>query len=93
MRWPPQGPRRRWARGRQAVQGDPSSPAGPVPAARQPRSRPSLLEDQAGAMFVEYIAIVILVAIAVMAAWSLLEDSIEDDARENYTTFGTPPDG
>ncbi|MDH5490819.1 MAG: hypothetical protein OEY14_02485 [Myxococcales bacterium] len=51
-----------------------------------------LARDERGATFVEYMVIMLLVAIVSLIAWSALEAAIEDDAREEYTTFGTPPE-
>lgn len=51
-----------------------------------------LLHDDGGATFVEYITIVVLVAIFSMAAWSLWRRAVAHDADEQYVTFGTPPD-
>jgi Flp pilus assembly pilin Flp len=52
----------------------------------------SLLRDERGATFVEYITIIVLVAVASMAAWSLWKAAVKRDASQEYTTFGTPPD-
>ncbi len=67
---------------------------------RRPRSRAprdegsglSLLHDQRGATFVEYITIITLVAVAGIAGWSLWQAAVKRDASDQYTTFGTPPD-
>ncbi|NOY90420.1 MAG: hypothetical protein GXP55_04350 [Deltaproteobacteria bacterium] len=61
-------------------------------APRDERSSPSLLRDQRGATFVEYITIITLVAVAGIAGWSLWQTAVKRDASEQYTTFGTPPD-
>jgi len=57
-------------------------------AADEPRS---LLRDERGATFVEYISIVVLVAVAGMASWSLWQEAVKRDASDQYTTFGSPP--
>ena len=51
-----------------------------------------LLDDTRGAVFAEYVVILTLIFIAAVVVWKGLHDSIEDDAREEYTSFGYPPD-
>ncbi len=51
-----------------------------------------LLEDTRGAVFAEYVVILILVVVAAVSVWKSLHEGIEDDAAEEYTTFGYPPD-
>lgn len=60
------------------------------PERRSPGAR--LLEDEEGATFVEYIVVITLIAVAAIVAWSQFETAVEEDASEQYTTFGTPPD-
>lgn len=60
--------------------------AGPI------RRLRDLAEDTRGAVFAEYVVIVILVVVAAVAVWKQLHEGIRDDAREEYTTFGYPPD-
>lgn len=57
---------------------------------RAPRA--DLLRDEEGATFVEYIVVITLIAVVAIVAWSQFETAVEEDASEQYTTFGTPPD-
>ncbi len=56
----------------------------------QPRDR-SLLEDEDGAIAVEYIVILILVVIVAISAWVQWRDAVVNDASNEYQTFGYPP--
>ena len=56
------------------------------------RTLRELLEDTRGAVFAEYVVILILVVVAAVSFWKSLHEGIEDDANEEYTTFGYPPD-
>ena len=56
------------------------------------RSFRELLEDTRGAIFAEYVVILVLVVIAAVSFWKSLHEGIENDASEEYTTFGYPPD-
>ena len=51
-----------------------------------------LIEDTRGAVFAEYVVILILVVVAAVSVWKSLHEGIENDASEEYTTFGYPPD-
>lgn len=51
-----------------------------------------LVEDTRGAVFAEYVVILILVFVAAVGVWKSLHEGIENDARNEYTTFGYPPD-
>jgi len=62
-----------------------------TPAGRAGDAGRSLLNDEAGATFVEYITIVVVVAVFGMSAWALWQRAVERDARTQYTTFGAPP--
>ncbi|MAQ19620.1 MAG: hypothetical protein CMN30_33060 [Sandaracinus sp.] len=55
------------------------------------RSPEELLDDEEGAVFAEYVVILILVVVAAVLVWQGLHDSIVDDAKAEYTTFGYPP--
>ena len=52
----------------------------------------SLLRDERGATYVEYVTILVLVAVAGMSAWYLWKQAVKRDASDQYTTFGTPPE-
>ncbi len=43
-----------------------------------------------GAVSVEYVVIMVLVALTSIIAWGALQDSVEEDADEQYQTFGYP---
>ena len=52
----------------------------------------ALLEDTRGAVFAEYVVILILVVVAAVVVWKELHEGIRSDAADEYTTFGYPPD-
>jgi Flp pilus assembly pilin Flp len=52
----------------------------------------AFLEDSRGAVFAEYVVILVLVVVASVVVWKELHEGIEDDASAEYTTFGYPPD-
>ena len=56
------------------------------------RSWRDLLGDERGAVFAEYVVLVILIFVACILAWNALHDGIERDAREEYVKFGYPPE-
>ena len=49
------------------------------------RSPEELLDDEEGAVFAEYVVILILVVVAAVLVWQGLHDSIVDDAKAEYT--------
>ena len=57
-----------------------------------PRDVRELLDDTRGAVFAEYVIILVLVVVASVLLWNRLHQSIEEDADEQYTSFGYPPD-
>lgn len=59
---------------------------------RQRRDLRALLEDTRGAVFAEYVVILILVVVAAVVVWHELHEGIREDAADEYTTFGYPPD-
>ena len=54
-------------------------------------SQNELLQDEAGLVTVEYVVVLILVAIAGITGWVAWRDAVETDASAEYQTFGYPP--
>jgi len=51
----------------------------------------SLLRDEGGATFVEYITIIVVVLVASISVFALWRQAVKHDAQEHYQVFGTPP--
>ncbi len=56
---------------------------------RAPR-REGFVADERGAVSVEYVVVLLLVALVGLAAWQSYQQTIEDDANAQYRTFGYP---
>ncbi len=52
---------------------------------------PTLSADERGAVAVEYVVVLILVIIAAITAWAQWRQAVENDASNEYQTFGYPP--
>ncbi|MEM9192243.1 MAG: hypothetical protein AAGF12_23925 [Myxococcota bacterium] len=50
-----------------------------------------LLNDDEGAVYVEYLVIVVLIGIAAIAAWFEWREAVRNDAANEYQSFGYPP--
>lgn len=50
-----------------------------------------LVRDETGATMVEYIVVLVVVVIFCVVAWAEYQQTIENDASAEYTSFGTPP--
>ena len=50
-----------------------------------------LRRDERGAVAVEYVVVLILVVIAAITAWVEWREAVENDASNEYQTFGYPP--
>lgn len=57
---------------------------------RKPPSQ-SLLADEQGATFVEYIVVLCFIAIFSVVAWKSYHNTIKNNAKNQYVTFGNPP--
>ncbi len=51
----------------------------------------ALREDERGGVSLEYVVVLILVAIIGIFAWVDYKDAVRDDASEQYQQFGYPP--
>ena len=51
----------------------------------------ALREDERGGVSLEYVVVLILIAIIGIFAWVDYKDAVRDDAAEQYQQFGYPP--
>ena len=51
-----------------------------------------LARDERGGVSLEYVTILIVVAIIAIGAWASFGRAVENDASNEYQTFGYPPE-